>query len=64
MGMPIMKKMKAKTKMNQEQFDAIVREQQDIQKRNPFGSPEHRAAYDAIRQAVWDFHGNDIGDYE
>ena len=56
--------MKAKTKMNQEQFDAIVSENQEIQKRNPFGSEPHRKAYDAIRQAVLTFKGNDIGDYE
>lgn len=45
-------------------FDAIIAEQQEIQKRNPFGSPEHKAAYARIRELVRLHKGVDIGDYE
>lgn len=49
--------------LTKEQFDAIIAANQEIQKRNPFGSDAHRKAYEAIRQAVKDFQGKDIGDY-
>ncbi len=50
--------------MTQAEFNEVIVKNQEIQKRNPFGSKEHRAAYDAIREAVKEFHGNDIGEYE
>jgi len=50
--------------MTEDQFDKIIAENQEIQKRNPFGSEPHRKAYEAIRKAVKDFQGNDIGEYE
>jgi len=46
------------------EFTASIADQQEIQKRNPFGSPEHRAAYEKIRRLVKAFKGVDIGDYE
>ena len=49
--------------MSKAQFNQIVKAQQEIQKRNPYGSAEHRKAYDALRKAVKAFTGNDIGDY-
>lgn len=49
--------------LTQEQFDAIVAANQEIQKRNPFGSKAHRNAYEAIRKAVKEFKGIDIGRY-
>ena len=52
----------AKT-LTKEQFDATIAANQEIQKRNPFGSEAHRKAYEAIRKAVKDFKGHDIGDY-
>lgn len=51
-------------KIYKQQFDRIIAESQAVQKRNPFGSEPHRRAHDAIRQAVLDFHGTDIGEYE
>lgn len=51
-------------KLTQEQFDKIVADAQDLQKRNPWGSPPHREAYEAIRAAVLNFKGHDIGRYE
>lgn len=50
--------------MTKERFDRIVAENQEIQKRNPYGSEPHRKAYEAIRKAVRDFQGKDIGEYE
>jgi hypothetical protein len=50
--------------MTQERFNEVIEKNQETQKRNPFGSKEHRSAYDAIRAAVKEFHGNDIGEYE
>jgi hypothetical protein len=49
--------------LTQEQFDGIIAANQEIQKRNPFGSEAHRKAYEAIRKAVKDFKGHDIGEY-
>jgi hypothetical protein len=54
----------SKAKMTKERFDRIVAENQEIQKRHPFGSDPHRQAYEAIKRAVKDFHGQDIGEYE
>lgn len=54
----------SKAKMTKERFDRIVAENQEIQKRNPYGSEPHRKAYEAIRKAVRDFQGKDIGEYE
>ena len=51
-------------KIDKQRFDRIVAENQAIQKRNPFGSEPHRRAYAAIRRAVLDYQGNDIGEYE
>jgi hypothetical protein len=45
-------------------FDAVIAANQEIQKRHAFGTEPHRRAYEAIRKAVKDFHGKDIGDYE
>lgn len=53
-----------KPKITKAQFDRTIASNQEIQKRNPFGSKKHRAAYDAIRAAVKEFHGKDIGEYE
>lgn len=53
-----------RTRMTKEQFDKIIAENQEIQKQNPFGSEPHRKAYEAIREAVKDFQGHDIGEYE
>jgi hypothetical protein len=50
--------------MTKDQFDKITAENQEIQKRNPYGSEPHRKAYEAIRKAVRDFQGHDIGEYE
>ena len=50
--------------LTKEQFDKIINENQGIQKRNPFGSEAHRRAYEAIKKAVKDFQGHDIGEYE
>ena len=50
--------------MTKDQFAKLIAENQAIQKRNPYGSEPHRKAYEAIRKAVKDFHGQDIGEYE
>lgn len=50
-------------KLTKEQFEKIVKDAQEVQKRNPWGSKPHKDAYAVIRQAVKDFHGNDIGEY-
>ena len=49
--------------MTKDEFDKIITENQEIQKRNPYGSEPHWNAYEAIRKAVKDFQGHDIGDY-
>ncbi len=49
--------------LTQAEFDAVITANQQIQKRNPFGSEPHRNSYEAIRKAVKDFKGIDIGDY-
>jgi len=49
--------------LTQAEFNAVITANQEIQKRNPFGSEPHRNAYEAIRKAVKDFKGIDIGDY-
>jgi hypothetical protein len=53
-----------RTTMMKEQFDTIINKNQKIQKRNPYGSRQHRKAYEAIRKAVRKFKGRDIGEYE
>ena len=47
----------------QAEFEELVAANQELQKRNPFGSEPHRKAHEAIRRAVKDFKGIDIGDY-
>ena len=49
--------------ITKEEFDKIIAANQEIQKRNPFGSEGHRKAYEAIRKAVKDLKGYDIGEY-
>jgi hypothetical protein len=63
-GVGLMKKKTFVPKIDKRQFDRIIADSQGVQKRNPFGSEPHRRAYAAIRQAVLDHHGNDIGEYE
>jgi hypothetical protein len=49
--------------MTKAEFDEIIAANQEVQKRNPFGSEPHRKAYEAIRKAVSEYHGKDIGEY-
>lgn len=54
-----------------QQFWALtsVIELQNVQKRNPFGSPEHKSAFDGIKSLLAKYMGRDfseqyMGDYE
>jgi hypothetical protein len=49
---------------NQNEFERRVALAQEIQRRNPYGSRLHRAAYLAIRRAVLRYTGKEIGEYE
>lgn len=49
---------------SKEDFESCVKAQQDIQKRNPYGSAEHRRAYEAIRALIIAQGYPDCGDYE
>lgn len=46
------------------EFCVLVAEQQEIQKRHPFGNFYHRRAHDKIREATLAYKGVDIGEYE
>ena len=50
--------------MKPEDFEAEVKRQQNIQKRNPYGSKAHRKAFERIRKMVKENKGIDIGSYE
>ena len=47
-----------------EDFNRAIAEQQEIQKRNPFGSEAHKRADARIRELVKQHKGIDIGDYQ
>lgn len=50
--------------MTQAQFEAVIRELQEIQKRVPWNDPRKRVAHDRIRALVLEFKGVDIGEME
>lgn len=49
---------------NEAALKATIKLAQQIQMANPYGSPEHKAAYDIIRSAVQKLQGIDIGEYD